>query len=616
MRTLLIAPLLLLFACGSDGSETIQQQGTLSSAWPDDTLWAVLQAQDHRDVQALLGFLVHKREDVRERAALAFASHPDTAARKALIHALGDPSAIVRKAVAVAIGNATDSISWRALSAASDAERDTSVLRVMLEQTLKAEVDLGRAKDPERLWQLLASGNQRIRMRAAQQLARSQPDRLAPMEPRLLNAASEESDTHVRMFLVGALRHFNSNPVMTALMAMAQGDKLVAIRVSALRALGNREDEKLAVFFLDRMNDGSQAARLTAVEQLQRIKKPLDADEIWKVAQAQGDPFTQLPLYGLVLKHGSGGTRLIARELLKAQAMLDNMDQAEAAILRAQSNDSLQLAETLVMSWLAKPSPALLYNTAAEALVELARRAKPVERPRLRGELIMLLSSPDVGVLATVADAVAGGDLAWAREGLSVEQVRSRQNQLTLPRDYEAWFALEKLAAVLGGMPEPRPAPPAWGHPIDHMRLAAIAHGQQYRIKTNRGEIALALEPMSAPGSCVAFDSLASAGFYNGKYFHRVIPNFVAQGGCPRGDGWGSMDWTLRTEIGYEGFTKGAVGLASAGRDTESCQFFIMTAPAPHLDGRYTRFAHVVEGMDVAERLVVGDVILALEKMP
>jgi cyclophilin family peptidyl-prolyl cis-trans isomerase len=73
------------------------------------------------------------------------------------------------------------------------------------------------------------------------------------------------------------------------------------------------------------------------------------------------------------------------------------------------------------------------------------------------------------------------------------------------------------------------------------------------------------------------------------------------------------MDWTMRTEIGFNGFDTGAVGIASAGRDTESCQFFFMLAPAPHLDGRYTRFAHVVSGMDVAQHLVVGDRIERVE---
>jgi cyclophilin family peptidyl-prolyl cis-trans isomerase len=107
-----------------------------------------------------------------------------------------------------------------------------------------------------------------------------------------------------------------------------------------------------------------------------------------------------------------------------------------------------------------------------------------------------------------------------------------------------------------------------------------------------------------------------TAGYYNGKYFHRIVPDFVAQAGCPRGDGYGAMDWTLRTEVGLSGFVTGAVGLASAGKDTESCQFFIMLAPAPHLDGRYTRFAHVVSGMDVAQRLVVGDRMISVERLP
>ena len=76
------------------------------------------------------------------------------------------------------------------------------------------------------------------------------------------------------------------------------------------------------------------------------------------------------------------------------------------------------------------------------------------------------------------------------------------------------------------------------------------------------------------------------------------------------------MPWTLRTEIGPQGFTTGAVGLASAGKDTESCQFFIMLANAPHLDGRYTRFAHVVSGMDVAWKLRVGDVMNSVQRLP
>ena len=180
-------------------------------------------------------------------------------------------------------------------------------------------------------------------------------------------------------------------------------------------------------------------------------------------------------------------------------------------------------------------------------------------------------------------------------------------------RDLESLQDLDQALAKRDGLPAPPHHAPPFNHPIDRARLATLKPGKEYRITTTKGDIVITIEPDAAPGTCVAFDSLVTAGFYDGKYFHRIVPDFVAQGGCPRGDGYGAMDWTMRTEVGFDGFDTGAVGIASAGRDTESCQFFIMLAPAPHLDGRYTRFAHVVSGMDVAQRLVVGDVMTTVE---
>jgi cyclophilin family peptidyl-prolyl cis-trans isomerase len=105
---------------------------------------------------------------------------------------------------------------------------------------------------------------------------------------------------------------------------------------------------------------------------------------------------------------------------------------------------------------------------------------------------------------------------------------------------------------------------------------------------------------------------LARQGFYTDKYIHRVIPNFVAQGGCPRGDGMGSTDYTLRSEFRLHSYGTGTVGMASAGPDTESCQWFITHIPTPHLEGRYTIFAHVVEGLEHVDKLTIGDRILSV----
>jgi len=102
---------------------------------------------------------------------------------------------------------------------------------------------------------------------------------------------------------------------------------------------------------------------------------------------------------------------------------------------------------------------------------------------------------------------------------------------------------------------------------------------------------------------------LAQKGFYDGLGFHRVVPNFVLQGGDPRGDGWGGPGYAIRSEYSFARFGRGMVGIASAGKDTEGCQFFITHLPTPHLDGRFTVFARVVDGFDVVDRLQVGDTI-------
>ncbi|AIZ65039.1 peptidylprolyl isomerase [Hymenobacter sp. DG25B] len=139
---------------------------------------------------------------------------------------------------------------------------------------------------------------------------------------------------------------------------------------------------------------------------------------------------------------------------------------------------------------------------------------------------------------------------------------------------------------------------------------------QKAVVHTSKGPVTLVLLVEQAPGSVASFVQLVKAGFYNQKNFHRVVPNFVVQGGCPRGDGWGSSDYNLRSEFADLRYNEGAVGLASAGKDTESCQWFITHSPTPHLDGRYTIFAQVDRGMEVVSQLAIGDTIDRIELLP
>ena len=118
----------------------------------------------------------------------------------------------------------------------------------------------------------------------------------------------------------------------------------------------------------------------------------------------------------------------------------------------------------------------------------------------------------------------------------------------------------------------------------------------------------LDLYTATAPGTVANFVQLAREKFYHGKRFHRVVPNFVVQDGCPRGDGYGSLDYTIRSELGPKYYDhEGVVGMASAGNDTECTQWFITHCPTPHLDGNYTIFGKVRSGMRVIHELQIGD---------
>ncbi len=132
-------------------------------------------------------------------------------------------------------------------------------------------------------------------------------------------------------------------------------------------------------------------------------------------------------------------------------------------------------------------------------------------------------------------------------------------------------------------------------------------------LHTRRGRIEILLDVIETPLTTQSFVDLARRGFYDGLTFHRVEPNFVVQGGCPRGDGNGGPGYALRCEIGERPYGRGAVGMALSGKDTGGSQFFITHSAQPHLDGGYTLFGRVTSGMDVVDQIRPGDVIEHVE---
>jgi len=164
------------------------------------------------------------------------------------------------------------------------------------------------------------------------------------------------------------------------------------------------------------------------------------------------------------------------------------------------------------------------------------------------------------------------------------------------------------------GRPVPPLGPVETGRPVAAYReiVERTWQPRTVEVRTNRGAFRIRLACADAPLTCLNFLQLAGQGFFNGLSFHRVVPDFVIQGGDPRGDGLGGPGYEIRDEIGRLRYHRGTVGMALSGPDTGGSQFFVALSPQPHLDGGYTAFGEVVTGDEVLDRIVPGDRIEAV----
>ena len=218
-------------------------------------------------------------------------------------------------------------------------------------------------------------------------------------------------------------------------------------------------------------------------------------------------------------------------------------------------------------------------------LVEARRQLLALKSPPVQSQVYRWLEL--VRLVRTVADNAVVTRL----------KIAARHYHPTL-RD----LARSSLAAVLGRPP----GPTTWSADRRPPPAEPLVAPTSVTIRTAGGPLTLRLRPDWAPMTAAYFLRLVNGGAYRRSFFHRVVPGFVVQGGDPTGTGFGGDTTFLLSELSDARFVRGVVGLAHAGRDTESSQIFITLGPAPHLDGRYTAFATVTAGLDLADRLLPG----------
>jgi cyclophilin family peptidyl-prolyl cis-trans isomerase/HEAT repeat protein len=609
---------------------------TQSNHFADSTLLQITDLQDHRHADSLQKFLLDKNPTYRTAAALAFGSVQDSVAALQLGNMLlEDPAAEARAAAAFALGQTSCVAASNALIPALQ-EKDPKVLREVLEalgKTIRKDdlYALKNFKPKDSLAQIgLAWANYQLGLRgladsliakrqaeflrddaptqaqlaAAHFFSRAQNINVNPYSPVLMRA-SISSNAFVRMAIVSALRKVDSTKAIEPLIAILKNDLDYRVRIAAARSLASYSSPRANKILLASLNDKNVNVGIAIAEGLKPIHS-LNA-EVLTQAQQTSHWRIRTNLYRLALDLQPNAA--LEREIQQLyQASGNDYERAGYMSALASQISSFEFIKQAVLT----PSSLVINTSAAQALVALNQKATKEMSEAFGVAYREAILAGDPGVIGIACSALKDPNLGFKEVIKDFSFLQQAKSKLQLPKDVEALQPLEETIAYFEGREKPTSPKNPFNHAIDWELVKKTPAHQKVKITTDKGDIILQLLVEEAPGSVANFISLANQKYFDGKNFHRVVPNFVIQGGCNRGDGFGSEDYSIRSEFGVRRYTEGSVGMASAGKDTEGTQWFITHSPTPHLDGRYTIFATVLQGMDVVHAMEVGDKIVSV----
>ncbi len=415
-----------------------------------------------------------------------------------------------------------------------------------------------------------------------------------------LEMFSNEADPLAKMAGITIAPRINSQyAIQTIVKQLQNSSQQPEVLISACRAASKMEgitSENLLLLL-------NHADRHVVEEALFALmKKELDASAWQQIDAAVIHQNAYIQCIAMRLHGAHNDTTALAGWLQTTASEGDTY--AKLSRIRALGSFPSQAANCL--AHVQNESDILIKNAYTEAFIECHQSEAFPATIQYAEALLNIFALNDIGLKALTAVEMRGLALSDEQKNRFNQTLNDALHALQLPREVETYNEIVKTINAIG-LQTLAEIEPTFNHPIDWELIKTISRKQRVLINTSQGPIQLVLHVDEAPGSVANFVQLVHDGFYNGKYFHRVIPNFVAQGGCPRGDGMGGTDYTIRSEFRLHSYGTGTVGLASAGPDTESCQWFITHIPTPHLEGRYSIFAHVAEGMDVVQRIGIGD---------
>lgn len=582
-----------------------------------------LYKHEHR-LAPILPHLQSRSETRRWHAANALGSFTDSLAVPYLELALKDRSRRVREAAAFAMAQTASFHAEKALLKAIKASRPELERPVLLEELGRC----GRGNGLTYLLQLkcLDERDELGRVRGLYRMALQRSTPKIAYEMRRLIAQSNHAQ--VLYYAIGALLRmqspldtsfekrlqaiYQSAPLTEQKIRMAEGFSLL----SSIADTGFISSELLN----DSLNTSIKEGWLWTLGKQTEIAAPYLPDMwptlhryttqlLWSNAMAKR-PQLAIPAncdtaFALRIRI----ERINANQEANAIQLLDLLsrecytEEIRASLIELQGADQPLLYEYYADNYAIAELHPMLQNAMYTALLESKEdRSHWIEKGLNSGNMALL----SIALHALKADSLTGQEGAFW-----IPMLQSLIPQYAHAQYWESFLDLKSLLVTWDAWPEGATYFPERRN-LNRNHLAALKNSYQLLMRTPYGDVQFELNSRYAPLTTLAILEACQKNYYKGKSFHRIVPLFVAQGGCPRGDGWGSPEELLRSELSPLPFNIGAIGIASAGRDTEGLQLFFMHRHAPHLEGKYSRIGQVKEGMEHLQQLSPGDHIKSL----
>jgi len=619
--------------------------------------------QDKRATRELMALFSDSSPTRRYLAAAAFGSNLDTTAIPELSKLLGDPSDKVREAAAYSLGQLKSKNAVGPMLRVFANEPSREVQAAMLEAIGK----IGTPKELEHLSNVesyrmtdtllllgLSKGLYRfgirkihspkgtkkmvdylltpaipnqVKLYAAHYLQRTKGLKLEDHERALLNIYQKIKDPATKIPLAVALGKTKGKEAQELMQAELGKESDYRVRISLLRGLQEFDYLQVKDDFFKALNDPNINVAIVAATYFKGKKKPENAAQYLQVAKEHPNARVK----GLLMDAALSSLNIKQTKTSNYYGYMIKMayekatnPYAKSAYLEALGANPLNFEYLIEQIFNSKDT--VIQTTGIAALARTRRHPEfdnfffindlSYFKGKIKAAFVDAVRSENAALIGTAAEVLRDSTLTYKQELESLVFLKAAIAKLSMPKDIELQNELQKTYDYLSSTKSGKTNKKLdYNHPIAWDKLEAYGDTIDVVLKTSRGQLTLELYPIAAPGSVINFIELSKRGFYNGKVFHRVVPNFVAQAGCPRGDGWGGLDYTIRSELGasvsYN--DEGWLGMASSGNDTECTQWFITHSATPHLDGRYTIFGKVTKGMNVIHSAEVGDQILEVQ---